>query len=96
MPVVTVCVSGELTVSSLTPGIGSALVRGLSGGETKRANIGCELLTSPSTLLLDVRSPYFPLPLPLSFCVTATCRVLGLNDAMEDVLYRRFPVALHE
>lgn len=33
--------------------IGTDLIRGVSGGERKRTNIGMELITDPSVLFLD-------------------------------------------
>jgi ABC-type multidrug transport system ATPase subunit len=37
--------------------IGDARVRGVSGGERKRVNIGVELIQDPSVLFMDVRRP---------------------------------------
>lgn len=73
------CVDHILEILDLTPcqhtKIGDYLSRGLSGGEKKRANIACELLTNPSIMLLDVSAQSF---FYLIFC-TKNVYILGTH-----------------
>lgn len=47
------CIFIEFSCSDVAV-IGGDMMPGLSGGERKRANIACEILTDPVILLLDV------------------------------------------
>ena len=42
-----------LLISDLLWQVGNEFIRGISGGERKRTNIGMELIMSPSVLFLD-------------------------------------------
>eukprot|EP00281_Chroomonas_sp_CCMP1168_P034077 CAMPEP_0206242146 /NCGR_PEP_ID=MMETSP0047_2-20121206/16896_1 /ASSEMBLY_ACC=CAM_ASM_000192 /TAXON_ID=195065 /ORGANISM="Chroomonas mesostigmatica_cf, Strain CCMP1168" /LENGTH=227 /DNA_ID=CAMNT_0053667135 /DNA_START=1 /DNA_END=681 /DNA_ORIENTATION=+ len=55
--------------------VGNEFVRGVSGGERKRVNIGMELVTSPSILFLD--EPTTGLDAATSYSVLALLRTLA-------------------
>ena len=76
--------------------VGTEFIRGVSGGERKRTNVGMELITKPSVLFLDepttgldastANAVMHLLATWVTWCYTTTNRILAIQKARRIII----------